>query len=820
MAEQDRPVVLITGAAGAIGSELARALGRAYTVVGLDLKCEGAAIDCREVDLSNEASVENALAALTQDHGSSFAAVIHLAAYFDFTGEDHPLYDAVNVEGTRNLIRALRPYAVERFIYSGTMLVHAPTRPGKRIDEDAPIAPGWAYPESKARAEAVIREERGTMPVLLLHLAGLYQDDKVVPTLAHQIARIFERDLKAHLYAGDPDAGQSFIHLDDMLDAFRRAVDRRADLPEDLVLLVGEPEALGYADLQDRIGRLIHGEDGWTTLSVPEPLAKAGAYLEEKAEPLVPDAIDHGEKPFIRPFMIDLASDHYALDITRARRFLGWEPRHDIRAGLKRIVAALKADPVGWYGKNGLTPPEWLVSLDERSDHPDALRTRFEAERQDAHYRHLWAPMFTAFMGVWLASSPAILGYGMGAMGWSDLVSGVVVTLLALASLSPRFGWARWANAAVGCWVLMAPLAFWTPSAAAYLNGTLVGGLIIALAALPPPVPGVSPAARMTGPDVPPGWAFSPSSWFQRLPIIALAVIGFVISRHMAAYQLGHIEGIWDPFFEGGPDPKNGSEEITTSWASEAWPVPDAGLGALVYMLEILVGAVGTTRRWRTMPWLVVLFGVMIVPLGVVSIGFIVIQPILLGTWCTVCLIAAAAMLVQIPYSLDELVATGQFLARRLRAGRSLLHVFFRGDTDDGDSAERDDFRRPLPAIVADMVGGGVSLPWTLALSCAIGVWLMFTRLTLGSAGAMADADHLVGALVLTVSITALAETGRAARLLNIPLGLALLVTPFACGADMAATVASIGCGAALVALAVPRGRITTTYGSWDRLIV
>src|SRR5690606_40643750 len=108
--------------------------------------------------------------------------------------------------------------------------------------------------------------------------------------------------------------------------------------------------------------------------------------------------------------------------------------------------------------------------------------------------------------------------------------------------------------------------------------------------------------------------------------------VGLLISRYLTAYQLGHIDGVWEPFFAGGPSPKNGTEEIITSWASEAWPVPDAGVGALTYMLEILTGLLGSARRWRTMPWVVVLFGVMIVPLGVVSITFIVIQPILLGT--------------------------------------------------------------------------------------------------------------------------------------------------------------------------------------------
>src|SRR5690625_7434833 len=61
-------------------------------------------------------------------------------------------------------------------------------------------------------------------------------------------------------------------------------------------------------------------------------------------------------------------------------------------------------------------------------------------------------------------------------------------------------------------------------------------------------------------------------------------------------------------------------------------------------------------------------FGVLIVPLGVVSITFIIIQPILIGTWCLLCLIAAALMLMQIAYAFNEFVATGQFLLRRKRS--------------------------------------------------------------------------------------------------------------------------------------------------------
>ncbi|MEO3997275.1 NAD(P)-dependent oxidoreductase [Mesorhizobium sp. CAU 1732] len=362
MAKSEKPVVLITGAAGGIGTALASELQPDYAIVGLDMEGKQADFPLADVDLSDAASVRKALETIAETHGRAFAAVIHLAAYFDFTGEDNPLYQSVNVDGTKHLLDALQEFEVERFIYSGTMLVHRAGKPGETIDEDAPLDPQWAYPISKAKAEDAIRAHHGKIPYALLHLAGLYDDESAVPTLAHQITRIYERDLKSRLYSGDKRAGQSFIHRDDMMRLFRLAVEKRNELPADVTLLAGEEDAIAYEDMQDRIGQLIHGKNEWATISVPKPIAKVGAWIEEKAEPIIPDAIDKGEKPFIRPFMIDMASDHYSLDISRARTLLGWEPRRGILETLPSIVAALKASPAEWYEKHGITPPSSLES--------------------------------------------------------------------------------------------------------------------------------------------------------------------------------------------------------------------------------------------------------------------------------------------------------------------------------------------------------------------------------------------------------------------------------------------------------------------------
>ena len=303
---------------------------------------------------------------------------------------------------------------------------------------------------------------------------------------------------------------------------------------------------------------------------------------------------------------------------------------------------------------------------------------------------------------------------------------------------------------------------------------------------------------------------------------IVLAVVGLLFSRYLAAYQMGQVDGVWEPFFAGSPaDPQNGTEEIVTSSVSKAWPVPDAAVGAYTYALEILTGIIGSRARWRTMPWLVLLFGVMIVPLGIVSIGFIIIQPIVIGTWSKLALIGAAAMLVQIPYSVDELAASLSFLNRRRKAGCSVLRVLSFGDTDDGRgmTEPRHEFDRSPGAILKDMWTGGVNLPGTCWLAGLIGASFMFSRLTLGAEGTLTDADHLLGALVLTVLAIAAAEVLRAARYLLVPLGLAIAGAPLLLGGDTAHIAVSGVGGLAIAILAFPRGRITQRYGSLDQLI-
>ena len=355
-------------------------------------------------------------------------------------------------------------------------------------------------------------------------------------------------------------------------------------------------------------------------------------------------------------------------------------------------------------------------------------------------------------------------------------------------------------------------------SPAAYLNDTLVGAFVIALSILVPMMPGMAHHMAMMkpGPQIPPGWSYNPSSWHQRAPMIGLALIGWFLSRYLAAFQLGYIPAAWDPFFG------ESTMEVLTSDVSKMMPVSDAGMGALAYTLEMLMGWMGGKERWRTMPWMVVFFFVLVVPLGLVHITLVILQPVAVGHWCTICLAAAFVMLLMIPLAVDEVIAMGQFMRASVRNGKPFWRTFWVGDTIEGGSADK---RTPqYGASVSKMLGPmiwGISLPWNLVVTTAVGVWLMFAPAVFGTTGGTANSDHLIGAIITTVSVITTAEVVRAGRFVNILLGVALVAGPWLfSGGSAAARWNDVVAGFVVIALTLPCGPVRERYAKWNRLIV
>lgn len=346
--QKGKGVILVTGSCGRIGAAVVKKLGSDFRMVGFELLKAFYASANEELvpcDISSDESLHQALTHIRNFYGNHITAVIHLAAYYSFSQEHLDLYDKITVEGTRRLLRGLQSFEVDQFIFSSTMLVHAPCAVGEKINENSPVDPKWAYPISKVKTERVIHEERKNIPAVILRISGVYDDECHSIPIANQIQRIYENQMNAHLFAGNIDHGASFMHMNDLVDAIAAAVYLRKELPEELILVLGEANVYSYDHLQRRISSLLCGEE-IATRTIPKPLAKFGAWVENHT-PFV-------HSTFIQPWMIDLADDHYDLDISKAKQYLKWEPKHSLDATLPTMIHGLKSDPVLWYRKNGL----------------------------------------------------------------------------------------------------------------------------------------------------------------------------------------------------------------------------------------------------------------------------------------------------------------------------------------------------------------------------------------------------------------------------------------------------------------------------------
>ena len=169
---------------------------------------------------------------------------------------------------------------------------------------------------------------------------------------------------------------------------------------------------------------------------------------------------------------------------------------------------------------------------------------------------------------------------------------------------------------------------------------------------------------------LPPGWSYNPSAWSERIPIVVLGVVAMFIALYLSAYQLGWVGSVWDPIFG------QGTITILESDLSHLFPVPDALLGGIGYLIDWTFGLVGGTKRYKTLPWAVVIFGIGIIPFGLTSIFLALAMPAIVGAGCFLCVVNAVIAVVMIPYAWDEIWLSMVAMRSMMRNGASFWDAF------------------------------------------------------------------------------------------------------------------------------------------------
>lgn len=170
-----------------------------------------------------------------------------------------------------------------------------------------------------------------------------------------------------------------------------------------------------------------------------------------------------------------------------------------------------------------------------------------------------------------------------------------------------------------------------------------------------------TPGSREAGEraDVPPGFSRNPTRPARRVALAGLALAGLAVAGYLTLYQVGVDASAWDPIFGAG----------STRVLDLTAPVPDAAAGVLAYAAELVLLAVGGPARWRTQPWTCLALGAVLSTGAAVSLILIVIQPVVVDHWCTLCLCSAAVSLSLFALGIDEARAAGGAVRRARRCG-------------------------------------------------------------------------------------------------------------------------------------------------------
>lgn len=177
---------------------------------------------------------------------------------------------------------------------------------------------------------------------------------------------------------------------------------------------------------------------------------------------------------------------------------------------------------------------------------------------------------------------------------------------------------------------------------------------------------------------VPKPWKYNPSSWHQRVRICCLAFVAVIIAVYLGLYEWKFIDHVWDPVF--GDQTEHVLDSNVSKTLHRWFRMPDAIMGVFAYLGDIIFALAGSTRRWQDRPWLVILFGIDVIPIGIVSATLVFLQGTVVNAWCFLCLITATISLLLIILAYDEVWSSILFLRavwKKSKSKRLLWNTFW-----------------------------------------------------------------------------------------------------------------------------------------------
>lgn len=343
--------LVITGASGFVGRHLLAALQADNLVFALARRSQGRArvpahpnVRWLQADIAERAALERAFREVREAGGAD--ALVHLAAHYDFSGEEYVEYWRTNVHGMRNVLELACEAGIRRCVFPSSLAACRLPAPGRALDETSPADGEHVYARTKKAGEDMLREFGGRLHSVSIRFAAMFSDWCEYAPLYMFLRTWLSTAWNRRILGGRGLTAIPYLHVRDAVRFFRLVLER-PELPTGQVLVASPDGAVSHRELFEEATLLYFGERA-RPLLVPRPLCGPGIWVRDALGRLA------GERPFERPWMARYVDTRMAADASRTRALVGFEPRQRllILRRLPFLIQNLRCDPVEWQRLN------------------------------------------------------------------------------------------------------------------------------------------------------------------------------------------------------------------------------------------------------------------------------------------------------------------------------------------------------------------------------------------------------------------------------------------------------------------------------------
>ncbi len=348
-----RPSIVVTGASGFIGRHFVIAVSekfRLFCIARRGQKEIGIPyhdnIHWLQVDITNRKNLLNVFNYIKDQGGADY--VLHLAGYYDFTLEENPAYEKINITGTRYILDMSKLLGIKRFIFSSSLAACKFPPPGKALTEESPADADFPYARSKKSAEKMIREYSEVFPCSIVRLAAVYSDWCEYPMLYMLLKYwLSGNKLISKIVTGYGESAVPYIHIKDLINLFLRIIEISDILPRLAIYNATPQGSVSHNELFEAVTRYYYGH-GFKPIRIPKFLAFLGLAIISFLGRL------NSQKTLEQPWMANYIDKKLSVNASATYNSLGWKPtpRYHILRRLLFLTEKMTSRPNDWAFRN------------------------------------------------------------------------------------------------------------------------------------------------------------------------------------------------------------------------------------------------------------------------------------------------------------------------------------------------------------------------------------------------------------------------------------------------------------------------------------